>query len=300
MSVDWEGMLLVDKPAGPTSHDVVARIRRLTGQPRAGHTGTLDPPATGLLVVLLGRATRLAGYVPSAPKNYVGTLQLGISTLTDDLTAPASERHEGALPDAGQVRAAAAALVGSGWQVPPRVSARRVGGKRLYRAARQGEALEAPPAAIDVLRFEVVPTAEAGVWTFDASVSAGTYVRGLVRDMGASLGCGAAVASLRRTGIGSLDVADAVAGDDPDRLRDAFVPLDEVPLGGSSVLLGADAAAGFRHGRKTDTDRPDGLVAARDERGALLGIGWVESGALAPRVVLEAPSSGRLPRAHSL
>jgi tRNA pseudouridine55 synthase len=287
-------MLLVDKPAGPTSHDVVAGLRRATGQPRVGHTGTLDPPATGLLVVLLGAATRLAAYVPAAPKTYEGTFRLGVTTLTDDLTGDVQHRHEGSLPTGERVREEAARLTGRGWQIPPAISARQVGGRRLYRAARKGIKLPAPPSPIEVRDLEIAPTLDTALWSFTVSVSSGTYVRGLVRDLGAALGCGAAVASLRRTRIGSLDVADAVDADGRlEGLQGRLIGLDAIPLDLPSVTLPDEAAAGFRHGRLSPTEAPDGPVSVRDGLGALLGIGAATGGRLGPRVVLE--RSRRLP-----
>jgi tRNA pseudouridine55 synthase len=281
-------MLLVDKHAGPTSHDVVAAIRRATGQTRVGHTGTLDPPATGLLVVLLGVATRLAAYVPSAPKTYEGTFRLGVTTLTDDLTGEVVARHAGPPPVQDRVREEAARLVGRGWQIPPAVSARHVGGRRLYRAAQKGIKLPAPPSEIEVRDLEIVPTPEDGVWSFAVSVSSGTYVRGLVRDLGAALGCGAAVATLRRTRIGPIDVVDAVEGVGRlEGLGERIVPVDAIPLGLPSVTVAEQDARGFRHGRISATSAPDGPVAVRDDLGKLLGIGRATSGRLGPRVVLD-------------
>jgi len=287
MSTAWEGMLLVDKPAGPTSHDVVAAIRRATGQSRAGHTGTLDPPATGLLVLLLGAATRLAAYVPAAPKVYAGTFRLGVTTLTDDLSEPVTAQHQGPLPPDGCVREEAARFVGSGRQIPPSISARHVAGRRLYRAARKGVRIDAPDSAIHVERFDVEPGEDAGSWRFEASVSTGTYIRAIVRDLGAALGCGAAVASLRRTRIGPLDVGSAAGTIRLEELEAAMVPLDAIPLDLPSTVLSADHSRGFVHGRTADTDRPDGPVAVRDAEGALLGIGEAAARRLAPRVVLD-------------
>ena len=138
MRPDLDGLLLIDKPEGPTSHDIVARARARTGQPRIGHTGTLDPMASGLLVLALGRATRLIRYLPGTPKLYTGSLRLGLTTSSDDITGQVLERFEGPFPAPDRVREAAAGFVGRSHQVPPRVSARKVGGERLYRMARRG------------------------------------------------------------------------------------------------------------------------------------------------------------------
>ncbi|GAG07552.1 unnamed protein product, partial [marine sediment metagenome] len=191
MSVTWDGLLLIDKANGPTSHDVVQSVRRLTGQRRVGHAGTLDPLATGLLPVLLGRATRLARFLPHSPKHYDGLLRLGLTSVTDDITGEALTRHTGTLPDPATVIAAAERLEGSYPQIPPTVSARKVGGKRLYRLAREGIRAEVAPRQVDVSRFEVAPIEDdPAQYEFSAEVSGGTYVRALIRDLGAALGCG--------------------------------------------------------------------------------------------------------------
>ena len=187
----WDGLLLIDKSSGPTSHDVVQSVRRLTGQRRVGHAGTLDPLATGLLPVLLGRATRLARFLPHSPKHYEGLLRLGLTTVTDDITGEELTCHAGTLPDPASVAAAAERLQGSHPQIPPAVSARKVGGKRLYRLARQGIRVEAAPRQVDVNRFEIAPVKDdPAQYEFSAEVSGGTYVRALIRDLGAALGCG--------------------------------------------------------------------------------------------------------------
>jgi len=206
----WDGLLLLDKPPGPTSHDIVDRVRRATHTRRVGHAGTLDPPATGLLVAVLGRATRLVRFLPDAPKGYSGTFRLGVTTATDDLTGATLTRHDGPLPAHEQVVSAAARFVGSLLQTPPSISARSVGGKRLYRLARRGRAVTAPAVRVQVERLEIEPLAEPGLYAFSAEVSAGTYVRSLVRDLGWALECGAAVDTLRRTRIGPLGVEDAL------------------------------------------------------------------------------------------
>jgi tRNA pseudouridine55 synthase len=291
--VTLDGLLLVDKPEGPTSHDVVTAVRRATGERRIGHTGTLDPPATGLLVLLLGAATRLAPYVPHEPKSYTGTFRLGVTTTTDDLAGDVVSQSAGPPAHAERVRAEAHRMVGTSWQVPPAISAKRVAGQRLYRAARRGVALTAAPARIDVARFVVAPTEDPATWCFEATVSSGTFIRGLVRDLGASLGCGAAVASLRRTRIGPFEVARALDG----RLvregarvpASAIVPVDFLPLAAAVVTLDDENATAFRHGRKLDgptVGAADGVVAVRNRRGELLGMGTASQGALAPRMVL--------------
>ena len=141
-----EGLLLVDKSAGLTSHDVVSRVRRGCQLRRVGHAGTLDPMATGLLPLVLGRATRLVRFLPHSPKEYTGSLRLGVTTNTDDRTGRVLTRHRGPLPEADRVVAAARVLEGTHAQVPPDVSARHIGGRRMYELAREGAKIEAPAA----------------------------------------------------------------------------------------------------------------------------------------------------------
>ena len=286
-----DGLVLLDKPAGPTSHDVVAGVRDALGGVRVGHTGTLDPPATGLLAVVVGRATRLTRYLPSEPKTYAGRLALGVTTSTDDAVGTIIARHEGALPPAAEVARAAAALVGRRGQVPPSVSAKRVGGKRLYKLARAGRPSLAAAVEVTIDRFAVGATDDPAELDYELVVSSGTYVRACVRDLGQALGCGASVATLRRVAIGPWDVALAVPW--PARaetLRDALVGIDALPLALDRVDL-ADSRDGMLFSAGTAIPCPQGTMDAREvavhsSRGSLLGIGETRDGMLRPRVVL--------------
>ena len=205
-----DGVLVVDKPAGMTSHDVVDRIRKSLGTRRVGHAGTLDPDATGVLILGVGRATRFLSYAQASAKRYLATAVFGVTTTTQDASGEVVERRPVDISEA-DVRAAAAEHTGELNQIPPMVSAVRVGGERLYKKARRGEDVEraARPVTIyelDVLSFSKEPP-EA---ILDVRCSAGTYVRTLVHDIGASLGCGAHLKSLRRTEAGGFDEAGAV------------------------------------------------------------------------------------------
>jgi tRNA pseudouridine55 synthase len=203
-----EGLLLVDKPAGWTSHDVVAKVRRLAGQRRIGHTGTLDPAATGLLVLCLGRATRLVEFMEGHRKAYSGEVVLGVRTATDDAEGDVLERRPVPEIDERALRQLEAAFSGELDQVPPAYSAVSVGGTRAYAAARKGRALDLPSRRVTVYELSL-RWAGAERIAIDVECSAGTYVRSLARDIGKSLGCGAHLAMLRRTRVGRFSVQDA-------------------------------------------------------------------------------------------
>jgi tRNA pseudouridine55 synthase len=235
------GLLVVDKPAGLTSHDVVARVRRLAGTRRVGHAGTLDPMATGVLVLGLEKATRLLGHLTLADKEYLATIRLGQDTTSGDADGAVTASAVASGLSLGQVRAAAAGLTGQIEQVPPAVSAIKVAGRRAYRLARDGAPPALAPRPVTVWEFTVRAVQPAGD-RLDASVavrcSSGTYVRALARDVGAVLGVGGHLTMLRRTRVGPYGLA-------------AAHPLDELAAaaagpGGLPVLpLAAAAAAAF-------------------------------------------------------
>ena len=211
---DPEGLLLVDKPSGPTSHDVVSRARRALDEGRVGHTGTLDPFATGLLLLLVGRATRLAEYFHRLEKAYRATLRLGEETDTHDRTGEtrrSSEAWHGL--ERGELEEALSGFRGELLQRPPAYSAKQVEGRRAHEAAREGELLQLEPEEVTVHELELVgwepPEAE-----LRAVVGTGTYVRSLARDLGRELGVGAHLTALRRTRVGPFEVDDALAGDE--------------------------------------------------------------------------------------
>jgi tRNA pseudouridine55 synthase len=218
-----EGGLLVDKPEGPTSHDMVARARRALGVRRVGHTGTLDPFASGLLVLLVGRATRLAEYLDDFPKEYLARARLGVRTDTDDREGEVvaeSPAWEGL--DPSRVTASLEALTGDLDQVPPAYSAKKRGGEAAYRKARRGETVVLDPVRVRVHEIQVEEVALPWV-DFRVVCSTGTYIRALARDAGESLGVGGHLVSLRRTRIGPFRVEEAFPGDalDPERAGEA-------------------------------------------------------------------------------
>lgn len=289
-----DGLLLVDKPVGPTSHDIVQRVRRALGVRRVGHTGTLDPPASGLLPVLVGRATRLARFVPDGPKRYIGALRLGVTSLTDDDTSAPRTRFEGPLPSAPVVEERAGELEGQYLQTPPAISARHVGGRRLYRLNRVAPVVEGPSREVTVSRFRVRASTERDTFDFEAIVSAGTYVRSLVRDLGARLGCGAILVALRRTTIGPFRVEDAVSPPGSDSaLLGAWIPLDQIPLQVDDYRIDrTEDERRFLSGVPiaASDDRPLGLRSV-SFGGRRLGIGLLAESRLRPVVVLAAPDA---------
>jgi tRNA pseudouridine55 synthase len=209
-----EGLLLVDKPSGPTSHDVVGRVRAILRTRRVGHAGTLDPMATGLLVIAVGRATRLLGHLALTAKSYTATVRLGASTTTDDAHGDVLSRAETAGIDDAALAAAISGLTGELMQVPSAVSAVKVDGRRAYARVRAGEQVQLAARPVTVSRFEPTGPARRHGSLLDVDVlvdcSTGTYVRALARDLGAVLGVGGHLTALRRTVVGPFDVVDAV------------------------------------------------------------------------------------------
>ena len=208
-----DGLLLVDKPSGPTSHDIVAQIRRRFRIAKVGHGGTLDPMATGLLVILLGKGTKISDRVMGHDKTYEATLRLGIETDSQDADGQVVAEKDAAAITAEQVAAQMKARLGDQMQMPPMVSAIKIKGVPLYKLARKGETVERPPKLIHVYRFELLDFAPPDV-RFVVECTKGTYVRTLAHDVGQSLGVGAHLVQLRRTKIGQFDVANAFALDD--------------------------------------------------------------------------------------
>ena len=255
------GVLAIDKPSGMTSHDVVSAIRRSTGERRIGHAGTLDPAATGLLVVLIGPATRLAPFLTSASKSYRARIAFGAQTDTDDADGAVIGTSEvpSALVDAAYAARMVAALVGDHLQVPPAYSAIKRGGTTAHRAARAGAPLDLEPRPVTVIdsRLVSVQAAPAVSWEIEVTVSKGTYVRALARDLGRSCGTVAHLAALRRLSSGNLTITDASTledavdrGSDPsglfaDPVRALGLPVRAVSAEEArSVRVGAAIPAG--------------------------------------------------------
>ncbi|MDQ0647941.1 tRNA pseudouridine55 synthase [Microbacterium natoriense] len=274
------GILLVDKPAGLTSHDVVARARRAFGTRKIGHAGTLDPMATGLLVLGIEGATRLLTYIVGADKTYEATIRLGQTTGTDDadgdiLTRASADTWAAVTKE--RIADGISSLTGVISQVPSSVSAIKVDGRRAYDRVRAGEEVVLAARQVTVSRFEMLTRRDGdGVVDLDVVVdcSSGTYIRSLARDLGAELGVGGHLTALRRTRVGDFDVTDAVGIDDLDG-----APLLSPAQAAARVLqpldVTADDARDLRHGKRLagQASRLDGaLAAAIDDEGMLVGV----------------------------
>lgn len=235
----FDGVLVIDKPAGMTSHDVVAVVRRVVGQRRVGHTGTLDPGATGVLVCCLGRATRLVPYLQAGSKTYAATMVLGRVTTSQDADGEVVATADASHVDEEAFCAALQRYVGAIEQIPPMVSAVKVGGERLHHKARRGEVVEREPRQVtihDLVLEEWEPGPQATA-SFLVTCSAGTYVRTLAHDLGADLGVGGSLVSLRRLANGAFTTADALALDEVEAQgRDGT--LDEVLLSLPAAVAG--------------------------------------------------------------
>ncbi len=287
------GVVNLDKPVGPTSHDMVAMVRRLTGMRRIGHAGTLDPLASGVLPILVGDATRFSEELTAGAKRYRAVIRLGARSATDDAEGPIT-RTEGPVPDEDEVRAGLEGFTGTFAQRPPAFSARKLGGRTAHRAARAGTRLELPPRQVTVETVDLLalrPSPDGLDLEVDLRCGPGTYVRSLARDLGERLGTGGYLLSLRRTEAAGLAADDAVSPEQLERLAEegrvaeALLPVDDLlPL--PSLDLSDDAARRFVHGNPVPYDQAAvGRFAVRGA-GGLLGIGRAEAGLLRPEKVL--------------
>ncbi|HWH27079.1 MAG TPA: tRNA pseudouridine(55) synthase TruB [Pseudolysinimonas sp.] len=303
------GILLVDKPQGITSHDVVARARRALGTRKVGHAGTLDPMATGLLVLGVGSSTRLLSYVVGLDKDYEATIRLGQSSDTDDADGEISAARSTDAVSADALATGIAALTGSISQVPSTFSAIKVDGRRSYDLARAGHAVELASRAVTVSRFEVRARREAtvdGTPVIDLDVavtcSSGTYIRALARDLGSALGVGGHLTALRRTRIGPFVVADATVLESQRPSPDEPSPIHAADLRTAAatarqlfptLALDESEAVALSQGKRLAVDVPDAaIVAALAPDGHLVGLVSVTDGEA--RVLVNFPTEGRV------
>jgi tRNA pseudouridine55 synthase len=295
-------LLLLDKPAGITSHDAVERARRATGVKKIGHTGTLDPMATGLLVLCCGRAARLQGFFTGLPKTYEGTIALGRSTTTyDGEGETVAESAPVPTFSREQVEEAASAFRGEFEQLPPPYSAKKVGGRKFYEMARKGEAVPLAPKKVVVSRFDLEPGPGSEL-RFVLSCSSGTYVRSIAHDLGARLGCGGHLSALRRTRVGDFAIEDAVrldafeAMEEPGRQSAPHaIPLAGIPFPFSRMTIASLEAWKIRRGQAIPArlNGPEGgwviLLSTEGEMLALGQVAPIGTGKIAmikPRIVL--------------
>jgi tRNA pseudouridine55 synthase len=288
----WNGLVLVDKEVGWTSHDVVAKSRGVLGTRKVGHAGTLDPPATGLLLLGVGNMTRLLRFLTALPKTYVGEVVLGTETDTLDDTGQVTATHDMAGVTLAHVRSAAEGLTGEILQVPPMVSAIKIDGKRLHELAREGKEVGREARPITIHSFTVGEAVGEGVFPIEVTCSSGTYIRTLAADLGAALGGGAHLRNLRRTSAGSFCVDEAHHIDEIDPARHVLTPaeaLRDLP----TVVVDVPTAVDVGHGKPLERARlgipdvHDGPWAVESQDGVLLAVyGPHREGTVKPEVVL--------------
>jgi tRNA pseudouridine55 synthase len=279
-----DGVLLVDKPAGLTSHDVVAVARRSLGVRRIGHTGTLDPFATGLLVLLVGQATRLARFVEDEPKVYDATIEFGRETDTDDLTGTVTRVAD--LPSASAVDAGVRALSGALQQLPPAFSAKKVAGRRAYAAARIGSPLTLAPVPITVFSWEILART-LSILDVTITCSGGTYIRALARDLGRAANSAAHLKSLRRVQSGMFHVRDAQSVDELRASSGRLAHMRAAVPNLASQSLDASEVERVRHGQSVQSHLDAPVIALLDRAGELVAIAGREGDLARPRVVMQ-------------
>ncbi len=274
------GCVVVDKPAGMTSHDVVDVLRRSLGTRKVGHAGTLDPDATGVLVLGVGKGTKLLQFVTGADKTYVGEIVFGTATSTLDAAGDVTGTWDMTVTPA-EVAAAAADLVGAIEQVPPMVSAVRIDGRRLHELAREGIEVERPARPVTVHRYDTAPTADPLVYSLDVHCSSGTYIRSLAADVGTALGGGAHLRNLRRTSVGPFTLDEAGSATEP-----AVLPLIEMLRGMPRLDVDRTVADRVRVGQSLGPSAGTGqfVIVGPDEE--LLAVYEVRESVMVPAKVL--------------
>lgn len=278
------GIILIDKPQDWTSHDVVAKLRGILHERRIGHSGTLDPLATGLLVVFVGRATRAVEFAEADSKEYIAGLRLGLSTDTQDISGNVIAECSD-LPDEGAVRRAVNSFIGDIEQIPPMYSAIKIGGKKLYELARKGQSVERAPRKITVLSIEIIGR-EGGDYLLKIACSKGTYVRTLCNDIGALLGCGACMSSLRRVRAGAFSIEDAHSIDEVEnaandgRVVDIMLPVDTLFSALPELKVSESAAKRLKTGNIIKISAHDCDYRVYSESGEFLLAGKAENGKL--------------------
>ena len=282
------GIFIIDKPEGMTSHDVVHRIRKIFNIAKAGHLGTLDPLATGVLPVCVGKATRLAQFLPSSPKEYTGEIRFGFSTNTYDREGfPAGPEvpFDGAKND---IRRMMQSLTGVLDQVPPPFSAKKIAGVRSYKLARTNRTIEMAPVKVEIQQFELL-SLDPPFAKFIVVCSAGTYVRSLVHDLGRKAGCGAHLTALRRTRSGEFRIEDAIG---LDRITEAkLISINRLLSSWPSIEVSESDESRVAHGNRIRSACAGDLARILNKKGQFIAVASVESGWARPRLVLTSINS---------
>ena len=282
------GIFIIDKPEGMTSHDVVQRIRKIFNIAKAGHLGTLDPLATGVLPVCVGKATRLAQFLPSSPKEYTGEIRFGFSTNTYDREGfPAGPEvpFDGAKDD---IRRMMQSLTGVLDQVPPPFSAKKIAGVRSYKLARTNRTIEMAPVKVEIQQFELL-SLDPPFAKFIVVCSAGTYVRSLVHDLGRKAGCGAHLTALRRTRSGEFRIEDAIG---LDRITEAkLISINRLLSSWPSIEVSEGDESRVAHGNRIRSACAGDLARILNKKGQFIAVASVESGWARPRLVLTSINS---------
>jgi len=282
------GIFIIDKPEGMTSHDVVQSIRRIFNIAKAGHLGTLDPLATGVLPVCVGKATRLAQFLPSSPKEYTGEIRFGFSTNTYDREGfPAGPEvpFDGAKND---IRRMMQSLTGVLDQVPPPFSAKKIAGVRSYKLARTNRTIEMAPVKVEIQQFELL-SLDPPFAKFIVVCSAGTYVRSLVHDLGRKAGCGAHLTALRRTRSGEFRIEDAIG---LDRITEAkLISINRLLSSWPSIEVSESDESRVAHGNRIRSACAGDLARILNKKGQFIAVASVESGWARPRLVLTSINS---------
>lgn len=278
------GLLIVDKPAGWTSHDVVGKVRRLAGTRRVGHAGTLDPMATGVLVVLVGRATRAAEFAEAQVKGYRAHIRFGVTTDTLDTEGNVLSSG-GGIPEPDALRAILPRFTGEIEQIPPMYSAIKVGGRKLYEIARAGGEVERKPRQVNITRLDFAGQLENGDCVLDVECSKGTYIRTLCADIGEALGCGACMSALRRTYSGGFRAEDALTLGEIERrgASECLLPVDTLFAAHAAITMWSERAErAVRNGSDVTAPQgtPDGICRVYAQNGEFLMLGEVKDGVL--------------------
>lgn len=278
------GILLIDKAPGWTSSDVVVKLKGILRERRIGHAGTLDPMATGLLVVFVGRATRAVQFAEQDSKRYRASLRLGVETDTQDITGNILSRKDVSITGE-ELETALARYQGEILQIPPMYSAIQIGGRRLYDIARRGGEIERAPRAVTIHELRLLGC-EGEDWLLDVKCSKGTYIRTLCHDIGESLGCGGCMSALRRCEAGSFNVSDALTIEEVQRLRDAgeiesaLRPVDSLFSREMSCTASVEEEKRIRCGSDYKTGLADGIWRVYNQNGAFLMLGRAEGGVM--------------------